>query len=88
VAVPEDVVPLRRPRDRSPSPEPQPRPQAQPPKVRQNPPQQTRQSPARHVDPDPAPNRPVGVPPAAPRSRRGRTSLPSWDEIVFGKADD
>jgi hypothetical protein len=96
----EDALPLRRPRERGRRPEqqrrpeaqqrlqPQPqRPQSQQPKARQQ--QQARPPQARHVDMDPPPTRPVNVaPPAAQRARRGRTSLPSWDEIVFGKADD
>jgi Protein of unknown function (DUF3071) len=69
-----------------------PRPQAprqQPSKVRQAQSAQGRLSQARHVDMDAAPARPVAVPPPGqPRARRGRTSLPSWDEIVFGKSDD
>lgn len=40
-----------------------------------------------------APNRPVAVPPPLPpapatRPRRGRTTMPSWDEIVYGKDED
>lgn len=39
------------------------------------------------------PNRPVAVPPPLPpapaaRPRRGRTTMPSWDEIVYGKDED
>ncbi|WP_375400309.1 septation protein SepH [uncultured Amnibacterium sp.] len=38
------------------------------------------------------PNRPVAVPPPPPapvvRPRRGRTTMPSWDEIVYGKDED
>lgn len=41
---------------------------------------------------DAAPSRPVAVPPPAPvptvRPRRGRTTMPSWDEIVYGKDED
>lgn len=39
-----------------------------------------------------APSRPVAVPPPPPvptvRPRRGRTTMPSWDEIVYGKDED
>lgn len=41
---------------------------------------------------EPEPSRPVAVPPPAPapvvRPRRGRTTMPSWDEIVYGKDED
>jgi hypothetical protein len=38
---------------------------------------------------DPAAARSATPAPRTPqRARRGRTSLPSWDEIVFGKSDD
>lgn len=90
----------RRP-EQAPRPEPAQRPQAQqaprsqaprpqqPSKARQAQSAQGRPSPARHVDMEPAPTRPVAVPPPGQqRARRGRTSLPSWDEIVFGKSDD
>jgi hypothetical protein len=30
---------------------------------------------------------PIAVPPAPTRPRRGRTTMPSWDEIVFGRDD-
>lgn len=99
---PEDALPLRRPRDRGRRPEQQRRPeapqrpseaqpraqvqQAAPGKPRIPQPSPSRQSQARHVEP--APTRPVPAPPGSSRARRGRTSLPSWDEIVFGKGDD
>jgi hypothetical protein len=42
----------------------------------------------RSVHADPEPTQAIPVQPA-PRSRRsGRTAMPSWDEIVFGREGD
>jgi len=72
---------LRRPRDRGPSSDD---PAATLPAPRIDAPRPE----ARHVGQDPSPTRPVAVPSPPARPRRGRASLPSWDEIVFGKADE
>jgi hypothetical protein len=95
----DEVVPLRRPRDKAGRrPEPR-RPETQrqqeakgafgqqPPQPRSRPQQPSTAAPARRADPE-ADSERTGGQPAAPRARRGRTSLPSWDEIVFGKAED
>lgn len=40
--------------------------------------------------PEPAPEAPAPAPARKPKSRKGRASVPSWDEILFGsgKSDD
>ncbi len=44
--------------------------------------------PAAVTDDGLPPTRPVGVTGPTTRTRRGRTSMPSWDEIVYGRDDD
>lgn len=84
VAAPAESRPeeLRRSRERALQPDAQrttrPAPRVEAPRPEQ----------ARHVSQEPSETRPVAVPAGPTRPRRGRTSLPSWDEIVFGRTEE
>jgi hypothetical protein len=77
--------PERLPEERAAEPEPEPEPEQQPPLKRPRGRSGTRSSSGAPRPMDES--GPVeGVPQSRPR--RGRTTMPSWDEIVFGKDED